>query len=107
MENSDRLIDVCDDDEYIATDEYGLSKGKEENVLFNHVKKNWTIIRPYITYNNYRIQLGVYEKENWLWRALNGRTVIMPKDIGSRLTTLTYALEVAKSLVSLSPSPCL
>ena len=63
-EDSPRLVDACKDLEYLATDEYGLAKGREENLLFNSQKNNWTIIRPYITYNAYRIQLGVYEKEN-------------------------------------------
>lgn len=100
-ENSPRLIDVCKDKEYLETDEYGLAKGKEENILYNCGKKNWTIIRPYITYNIYRIQLGVYEKENWLRRALNGQTIILPKDIAEKKTSLTYGPDVAKVLVKL------
>lgn len=100
-ESSARLIDVCDDIEYLSTDEYGLSKGKEENVLMKKNKKNWTIIRPYITYNTYRLQLGVYEKENWLYRSLQGRTVVFPKDIADKKTSLTYAPDVAGALVDL------
>ena len=75
-ESSPRLVDVCDDPIYLALDEYGMAKGRQENLLINSGKKNWTIIRPYITYNSYRLQLGVYEKEDWLRRALEGRTII-------------------------------
>lgn len=100
-EDSARLVDVCKDPEYLSTDEYGLAKGKEENLLFNSEKKNWTIIRPYITYNAYRIQLGVYEKENWLKRALEGRTIIFPEDIASKKTSLTYGPDVAGVVVDL------
>ena len=32
-EDSPRLVDVCKDSEYLVTDEYGLAKGKEENLL--------------------------------------------------------------------------
>ncbi|WP_295067324.1 epimerase [Ruminococcus sp.] len=95
-EDSPRLVDVCKDEEYLATDEYGLAKGKEENILRSGNSKNWTIIRPYITYNSYRIQLGVYEKENWLKRALEGQTVVFPSDIADSLTSLTYGPDVAK-----------
>lgn len=95
-EESPRLIDVCKDEEYLATDEYGLAKGKEENILRSCGSSNWTIIRPYITYNSNRIQLGVYEKENWLWRAIEGRTVIFPADIADKKTSLTYGPDVAK-----------
>ncbi len=100
-ENSARLVDVCRDPEYLATDEYGLAKGKEENILRATQRKNWTIIRPYITYNDYRIQLGVYEKENWLRRALSGRTIVFPRDIADRRTSLTFGPDVAKAVVEL------
>jgi len=100
-EDFPRLVDVCQDPEYLAIDEYGLTKGKEENLLFDSGRKNWTIIRPYITYNAYRIQLGVYEKENWLRRALEGRTIVFPKDIASKKTSLTYGPDVASAIVGL------
>lgn len=100
-EDSDRLVDVCNDEEYIGLDEYGLAKGRQENLLFRSGKKNWTIIRPYITYNTYRLQLGVYEKEDWLRRALSGKTVIIPKDILSKTTSLTFGSDVVGALVQL------
>lgn len=93
-ENTPRLVDCCKDEDYISLDEYGMSKGREENLLIESNRKNWTIIRPYITYNTYRLQLGVYEKENWLKRMLTGKTVIFPRDIASKKTSLTYALDV-------------
>ena len=35
-EDSPRLLDVCDDQEYLATDEYALSKARQENMLFEN-----------------------------------------------------------------------
>ena len=43
-ENSPRLLDVCKDESYLATDEYALAKAREENLLFRAEKRNWTII---------------------------------------------------------------
>lgn len=100
-ESSSRLIDVCEDPEYLATDEYGLAKGREENLLRKSGRNNWTIIRPYITYNSQRIQLGVYEKENWIRRGLAGRTIVLPKDIADKKTSLTYGPDVAGAIVNL------
>ena len=100
-EDSPRLVDICKDPEYLAIDEYGMAKGREENILHATGKYNWTIIRPYITYNSYRLQLGVYEKEDWLKRALEGRTIILPKDIADRKTSLTYGPDVAGAIVEL------
>ena len=87
-EESDLLANTCRDAEYIQTDEYALAKGREENLLRQSGKSNWTIIRPYITYSEYRMQLGVLEKDDWLYRALHGRTIIFSKDIASRYTIL-------------------
>lgn len=100
-ENSPRLLDVCTDVEYLATNEYALAKAREENILFESAFKNWTIIRPYITYNNERLQLGVFEKESWLSRALDGQTIVFPNDIAQKTTTLTYGYDVAKIMSDL------
>lgn len=94
-EKSKRLLEICKDTEYLKTDEYALTKARQENVLLNSEKKNWTIIRPYITYNVERLQLGVYEKENWLYRALHGRSIVFNKDVASKFTTMTYGYDVA------------
>ena len=100
-EDSPRLVDVCTDSEYLSIDEYGMAKGREENLLKATGRTNWTIIRPYITYNSNRIQLGVYEKENWLRRALEGRTIVFPKDIAAKKTSLTYGPDVAGAIAEL------
>lgn len=100
-ENSPRLLDICTDKEYLATDEYALAKAKQEDLLRNSGRKNYTIIRPYITYSENRLQLGVLEKERWLYRALKGRTIVFSKDIADKYTTLTYGMDVAFAIVKL------
>lgn len=61
-ESSSRLLDICDDEEYLRTDDYALTKARQENMLFCAKTQNWTIIRPYITFSEIRLQLGVFEK---------------------------------------------
>jgi nucleoside-diphosphate-sugar epimerase len=97
-ETSPRLLDVSTDKEYLTTDEYALSKARSENVLLQSKHKNWTIIRPYITYSEERLQLGVLEKEDWLYRVLRGQTLVFSRDIASKVTTLTYGFDVAKGI---------
>lgn len=100
-EESPRLLDVTTDTEYLNTDEYALAKARQENLLRESGHKNWTIIRPYITYSEIRLQLGVLEKEAWLYRTLQGRTIVFSKDIAERMTTLTYGLDVARAMAAL------
>lgn len=104
-ESSLRLLDVSKDEEYLKTDEYALTKARQENLLKNSKSKNWTIIRPYITYSENRLQLGVLEKEEWLYRALHGRSVVFSKDINNHITTLTYGYDVAVGISSVIGIP--
>ena len=104
-EESDLLADTCKDAEYMATDEYALAKGREENLLRKSGKTNWTIIRPYITYSEIRLQLGVLEKEAWLYRALHGRTIVFSEDIAQKYTTLTYGHDVATGFIGIINNP--
>ncbi len=100
-EVSPRLLDVCNDDVYLKTSEYALAKAREEDVLINSNYKNWTIIRPYITYSNIRLQLGVLEKELWLYRALRGKSIVFSNELAKRFTTMTYGYDVSKVMVKL------
>lgn len=104
-EESPRLLDSSEDSKFLATDEYSLAKARQENILRHSGSKNWTIIRPYITYSEQRLQLGVLEKEGWLYRALKGRTIVFSEDIVSKLTTLTYGFDVAGAMASIIGEP--
>jgi nucleoside-diphosphate-sugar epimerase len=104
-EASPRLLESSHDKEFLATDEYALAKARQEDVLRNSGRKNWTIIRPYITYSENRLQLGVLEKEMWLYRALHGKTIVFSSDICEKLTTLTYGLDVASGIAAIIGKP--
>lgn len=104
-ENSPRLLDVCTDTEYLQTDEYALTKARQEDILFNSLTKNWTIIRPYITFSEDRLQLGVMEKEQWLIPALNNRPIVFSNDIAEHYTTMTNGHTVAKCIAALLTRP--
>lgn len=101
-EESPRLLDVSQDREYLATDEYALAKARQEDILRAECGKgDWTIIRPYITYSEIRLQLGVLGHEVWLARALRSQTIVFSKDIADKMTTLTYGYDVARGITAL------
>lgn len=100
-EDTPLLINTCNDVNYLSTDEYALSKGRQENMLRESEFTNYTIIRPYITYGEQRLQLGVLEKEEWLYRALKGRTIVFSTDIAQKNTTLTYGRDLSRALIPL------
>jgi len=100
-EQSPRLLDVCKDDIYLSTDEYALAKARQEDFLLNSGYSNYTIIRPFITFSEQRLQLGVFEKEDWLSRVFKGRPIVFSKDIAEHFTTLTYGFDVSKAIAGL------
>ncbi|EJG0157816.1 NAD-dependent epimerase/dehydratase family protein, partial [Vibrio parahaemolyticus] len=100
-ENSPRLLDDIEDSEYLKTDDYALTKARQENILVKSDLKNWTIVRPSITYSSNRFQLGVFEREVILSRANRGLEIPMPKEILDKYTTMTWAGDVAKMIEKL------
>lgn len=102
-EKSPRLLDVSNDAEYLKTDEYALRKAREENIVRKY--PNITIVRPSVTFNDRRLQLGVYEVEDWLDRVLFNRTIVFSRDIASHITTMTYGKDVAKGIAGLIGNP--
>lgn len=97
-EESPRLLDVCTDQEYLNTDEYALTKARQEDILINSTFRNWTILRPSKTYGSLRIQLGSQEKEIWLYDALHDRSVTIPKDVIDKYVTFSSGMDAAKCI---------
>lgn len=102
VEDSPKLLDVCADEEYLATDEYALAKARQEGVLRSSGQENWTIVRPTVTYAPGRFQLGTLETGSWLARTLlTGRVTPLPAEILDRQTTMTWGGDVARMLARL------
>lgn len=105
-EDSPRLLDVCGDAEYLATDEYALAKARCEDMLFTSGGSNWTVVRPAITYDGSgRFQLGVHEADLWLWRALHSIPVPLPGAMLGKQATMTWGGDVARMIVGLVGNP--
>lgn len=104
-EETPRLLDISTDKVYLKTDEYALAKARQENLLYDSGRQNWTVIRPSITFSETRLQLGVLEKEAWLYRALHGRSIVFSDDIADKLTAMTYGWDVSKGIASIVGNP--
>lgn len=81
--------------------EYHYEKARIENILLSSKYKNWTIVRPHITYNDNHFGWGEYNEEEFLIRGLIGKKIIIPKDMLRCLTTMTYGGDVAKMIALL------
>lgn len=104
-EDAPRLLDSVQDQEYLKTDEYALTKARQEDILRASGEKNWTIVRPAITYSRDRFQLGTMEAGDFVRRALAGKPVIFPRQMLDKQATLSWAGDVAKLIGALALNP--
>ena len=98
VETSPRLLDVSNDADFLASDDYSLHKARGEDRLKASGKNNWTIVRPAITYSNQRIQLTCLEGNTIINRSRQGKPVIVPDKAMSAQTTMTWGGDVAKMI---------
>jgi nucleoside-diphosphate-sugar epimerase len=103
-ETSPRLLDVSQNQEYLALyeREYSLFKAAEEDVLINSGKKNWTIILPATTYSTGRAQLVTLEAGTFVYRALQGKPVIIPEEVRNTPATMSWAGDVGVMIARLA-----
>lgn len=104
-EGSPRLLDVCGDQDYLATDEYALAKARQEDLLRGSGSGNWTIVRPAVTYSRGRYQLSVLECYEWLPRVLAGHAVPMPEAMAGKQATMSWGGDVARMISRLVGNP--
>ena len=100
-ETSPRLLDVSEDKDFLATDDYALYKAKGEDVLLRSDYKNWTAIRPAITYSKRRFQLVILEAPYVVGRTLHGKKLVLPKQAKDVQATMSWAGDVAEMIARL------
>ena len=100
-ETSPRLLDVSPDKHYLASDDYSLYKARGEDLLINSGKKNWTAVRPTITYSDQRLQLVTLEGNTVINRSRQGKPVVLPADALKAQTTMSFAGDVSKMIARL------
>ena len=100
-ETSPRLMDTCDDPLLRLSDDYSIFKARGEEMLKLLPRKNWTVIRPAITYSLMRYQLVTLEAPDTVGRAFAGKTVVVPEQARCRQATMSWAGDVAQMIAKL------
>ena len=60
-EDAPRLLDVTEDQEFLAVEDYALPKARCEDFLNQYHKgEHWTVVRPVISFSHRRLDLFVY-----------------------------------------------
>lgn len=84
----------------LKKDRYGYNKAEEENFLQSLNSKNWTIIRPTMTFSKDRFQFFFGDNFD-VSRAVRGVKTALPETVIHNRTNITYGKDVAKMLVLL------
>lgn len=100
-EDSRLLIDSADDPLIRFSDDYSIFKARGEYMLRGLGRRNWTIIRPSITFSTYRYQLVTLEAPLVIGRADRGKTVVLPETARNVQGTLTWAGDNARFIARL------
>lgn len=100
-ERTPRLLDVSPDKEYLASDDYSLHKARGEDALLATGRRNWTSVRPAITYSSQRLQLVTLEGNTVVNRSREGKPVVLPREALCAETTMTFGGDVAEMIARL------
>ncbi len=105
-ETSPLLADVLSPEEQsLNYYDYCLYKAREERLLHASGYKNYTIIRPAITYSVGRYQLTTLEANVLIPRILAGKTVLLPEEAMNVQATMSWAGDIATMIARLLLNP--
>ena len=103
-EDSLRLIDAKLPDNFVYDREYSIYKAAEEDWLRSSDYKNYSIIRPAITFSKRRFQLTTLEADVLIHRMKQGKTVLLPEGARNVQATMSWAGDVAKMIYAVITS---
>lgn len=105
-ESCSLLLNTTDDLKFKDSGTYAVKKAWQENYVKKWAGNKVTIIRPYKTFSDERLQLGEYEIKHWLRRFINNKPIVLNKEMLSKYTSLTSGIDVAKGIISLFDKSC-
>lgn len=101
-ENAPQLIDVVNDKEFFRTETYALSKSKAEQfVRCESGTKNWTIVRPVISFSDKRLDIVTVSGRLVLELTKAGKEILLPKEAKNLTAGLDWAGNSGKLIANL------
>lgn len=91
-ENAPLLLDVTDDRAFLEKETYAVSKAKAEQFIQNESgTKNWTIVRPVISFSEKRFDLVTWSGREIIDMAKKGEPILLPKAAENLTAGLDWA----------------
>jgi nucleoside-diphosphate-sugar epimerase len=105
-EDAPRLYDVSQDAEFLANEDYAVPKSKCEDFLRSECQgQNWTIVRPVISFSQYRMDLYVHSGKMVLEYPKEGKPLYIPASSRYLTAGLDWAGNSGKLIANLLFKP--
>ena len=89
-ETTPQWLDVTKDPKFLAEDDYAIPKAKGERYLTSLGVKNWTIIRPIISFTHFRLDLVTVGAYAILYRTAAGKKIPLPAEVKDKHCGVTW-----------------
>ena len=104
-ESTPQWLDTTKDEKFLAEDDYAIPKAKGERYLTSLGTKNWTIIRPIISFTHFRLDLVTVGAYAILYRTAAGKKVPLPAEVKDKHCGVTWAGNTGLQLARLMGNP--
>ena len=89
-ESTPQWLDVAQDHKFLAEDDYAIPKAKGERYLTSIGTRNWTIIRPIISFTHFRLDLVTVGAYAILYRTAAGKPIPLPAEVKDKHCGVTW-----------------
>lgn len=100
-EDAPQLYKVSEDQSFLEQETYAIPKSHEEDFLRESGYRNWTIIRPVISFSHFRFDLVTQSSMVMLPRILQHKKVLLPECCKNVTAGLCWAGDIAKLIARL------
>ena len=95
-ETTPQWLDAPANDRMLAEDDYAIPKARGERHLMSFGRRNWTIIRPIISFTHYRLDLVTVGAYAILYRTKVGKPIPLPLEVRDKHCGVTWGGTVVR-----------
>lgn len=104
-EDTPQWLDVCRDEYFLTHENYAIPKSQNERWIRSCGQKNWTIIRPMISFSHYRLDLVTQGAQTFFLRAREGKKTLLPAASRYLTAGVNWAGNAGKLIAHLCGNP--
>ena len=104
-EKSPQLLDLYGENGLLQFDDYGIMKSHAERHIRASAYKNWTIVRPLISFSHFRFDLVTLGAHQIFTRALGDKRLLLPAAARDQTAGLGWAGNTGRLIARLALNP--